>query len=153
MTAATLEFGESSESFVQSQRGLQPTSDSDLSVLALPAAKFRQEILGRTKFCCVEKSPLIPGFAFSLFAGKFTKPDLHKLPDKLTNEISISTVEFFVGFFKLLHRGDAPILIIELSGCADDFLALCACCQFVDNFAQKMFVIAFGRFKLARQVD
>jgi hypothetical protein len=87
-------------------------------------------------------------FAFSLFAGKFTKPDLHKLPDKLTNEIPISTVELFIGFSKLFHRGDAPILIIELSGCADDFLALSACCQFLDNFAQKMFVIAFGRFKL-----
>jgi hypothetical protein len=33
-----------------------------------------QEILGRTKFCCVEKWFLIPGFALSLFAGKFTKP-------------------------------------------------------------------------------
>src|SRR5271166_5844370 len=68
-------------------------------------------------------------------------------------EVSISTVELFIGFSKLLHRGDAPILIIELSGCADDFLALSACCQFLDNFAQKMFVIAFGRFKLAPQVD
>jgi hypothetical protein len=105
-----------------------------------------------TKFCGVQKSLLIPGFAFSLFAGKFTKPDLHKLADKLINEVSISTVELFIGFSKLLHRGDAPILIIELGGCADDFLALSACCQFLDNFAQKMFVIAFGRFKLARQV-
>src|ERR1700720_3391505 len=76
-----------------------------------------QEILGRTKFCWVEKSFLIPGFALSLFAGKFTKPDLHKLSDKLTNEVSISTMELFIGFSKLLHRGDAPILIIELSGC------------------------------------
>ena len=56
---------------------------------------------------------------------------------------------------KLLHRGDAPILIIELSGCADDFLALSACCQIPEYMLlpEKMLVIAFGRFKLARQVD
>jgi hypothetical protein len=40
----------------------------------------------------------MPGFAFSFFAGKFTKPYLHKLSDKLTNEVSISTVELFIGF-------------------------------------------------------
>jgi hypothetical protein len=41
MTAATLEFAESSESFVQSQPTLQPMSDSAGLVLALPAAMFR----------------------------------------------------------------------------------------------------------------
>jgi hypothetical protein len=112
-----------------------------------------QEILGRTKPCGVVNSLLIPGLAFSLFAGKFAKPDLHKLPDKLTNEVFISAVELFIDFSKLVHRGDAPILVIELGGSADDSLARSACCQFLDNFAEKMFVIAFGRFKLARQVD
>ena len=48
-----------------------------------------------TKFCGVQKSLLIPGFAFSLFAGKFTKPDLHKLPNKLTRGIHLDRGAFY----------------------------------------------------------
>ena len=65
----------------------------------------------------------IPCFSFGLFAGQFAKPDLNHLPDKLTDQVSVSTVEMFIGLFKLLHRGDAPILVVQLSGGANEFLA------------------------------